>query len=49
MPIFAIDDRPLASGLLTHNVISKISIRDHTEVASLGICSMPYPVLLSLN
>ena len=49
VPIYTIDDRPLSSGLLTHDVISKIRIRDHSEIASLGICSMPYPVLLGLD
>ena len=49
IPIYTIDDQPLSSGLLTHDVISKISIRDHSEITTLGICSMPYPVLLGLN
>ena len=49
MPIYTIDDQPLASRLLTHNVIAKISICNHMEVTSLGICSMPYLVLLGLD
>ena len=49
IPIYTIDDQPLASGLLTHNVITQINIHDHTEITTLGICSMPYLVLLSLD
>ena len=49
MPIYSIDDQPLSLGLLTHNVVSQINIHDHTEVNTLGICFMPYTVLLSLN
>ena len=49
MPIFTIDDQPSSSGLLTHNMITQIDIHDHKEVTALGICSMPYPVLLSLD
>ena len=49
IPIYTIDNRPLSLGLLTHDVISKISIHDHSEIAILGICSMPYPVLLGLD
>ena len=49
IPIYTVDDRPLASGLLTHDVITQISIRDHTEITQLGIVNMPYPVLLGLD
>ena len=49
MPIFTIDNQPLSSGLLTHDVITQINIHDHKEVTTLGICSMPYPVLLGLD
>ena len=30
-------------------MITQIKIHDHTEITALGICSMPYPVLLGLN
>ena len=49
MPIFTIDNQPLSLGLLTHDIIMQIKICDHTEITTLGICSMPYPVLLGLN
>ena len=49
VPIFTIDDQPLSSGLLTHDVITQIDIRDHKEVTALDICSMPHPVLLGLD
>ena len=49
VPIFTIDDQPLSSGLLTHDMIMQINIHDHKEVTALGICSMPYPVLLGLD
>jgi hypothetical protein len=39
----------LASGLLTHDVITHLKVRDHAEVIRLGIVSMPYPVLLGLD
>ena len=47
--LFTIDDRPLTSGLLTHDVISQLKVRDHTEIIRLGIVSMPYSVLLGLD
>ena len=49
MPIFTINDQPLSSGLLTHDMITQIDIHDHKEVTNLGICSMPYLVLLGLD
>ena len=49
VPIFTIDDRPLVSGLLTHDVIAQLKVRDHAETIRLGIVSMPYPVLLGLD
>ena len=49
MPIFTIDDQPLSSGLLTHDMITQINICDHKEVTNLGICSMSYLVLLGLD
>ena len=49
VPIFTVDDRPLSSGLLTHDVITQVKVRNHTEIIRLGIVTMPYPVLLGLN
>jgi hypothetical protein len=49
IPIYAIDHRPLNSGLLTHDVIASLKVRDHSEKISLGIVQMPYPVLLGLD
>ena len=49
IPIFTIDNQPLVLGLLTHDVITQLKVRDHTETIQLGIVSMPYPILLSLN
>ena len=49
MPIFTIDDQPLSLGLLTHDIIMQIKICDHTEITTLGICSMSYLVLTGLG
>ena len=49
VPIFTVDDRPLSSGLLTHDVITQAKVRNHIEIIRLGIVTMPYPVLLGLN
>ncbi|GLB42514.1 hypothetical protein LshimejAT787_1105290 [Lyophyllum shimeji] len=49
IPIYTIDDRPLTSGLLTHDVITQLKVCDHSERIQLGVVSMPYPVLLGLK
>lgn len=49
IPIFTIDERPLSSGLMTHDVKTSLRMRNHSELISLGVVTMPYPVLLGLN
>ena len=49
MPIFTINDQPLSSDILIHDVIMQIKICNRTEITTLGICSMPYLVLLGLD
>ncbi|KAB5587599.1 Transposon Tf2-1 polyprotein [Ceratobasidium theobromae] len=48
--IHMIDGCPLLSGALTHKVSTSLSIANsHFKHLLLGVVSMPYPVLLSLN
>ena len=49
IPIFTIDNQPLVSGLLTHDMITQLKVHDHTKTIWLGIVSMPYPILLGLD
>jgi hypothetical protein len=49
IPILAIDNRPIASGLVTQDVVSNLSIHSHSEVLSLAVVSVPYPVILGLD
>jgi Reverse transcriptase (RNA-dependent DNA polymerase)/RNase H-like domain found in reverse transcriptase/Integrase zinc binding domain/Retroviral aspartyl protease len=49
IPIMAVDDRPIASGLITHDVITHISVADHKEVRPLAVVSVAYPIILGLD
>ena len=48
-PVYTIDDCPLTSGLITHDVAACLKVRQHSEVICLGVVSVPYPVILGLN
>ena len=49
VPVTAVDNRPIASGLVTHDIIADLSIDKHTEVIALGVVSVSYPIILGLN
>ena len=45
----AVDDCPIASGLVTHEVAASLIVRSHSESISLGLVSVPFPVILGLD
>ena len=49
IPILAVDDRPIASGLVTQDVIANISIETHAETFPLAVVSVAFPVILGLD
>lgn len=49
VPVTAVDDRPIASGLVTHDVITELTIDKHAEVIALGVVSVSYPIILGLD
>lgn len=49
IPIRAVDDRPIATGFVTHDIITSLHVHEHSENISLGIVSVPYPVILGLD
>ena len=49
VPVYTIDNHPLTSGLLTHDVITQLQVREHSEIIKLGIINMKYPILLGLD
>lgn len=48
-PVMAVDDRPIASGLVTHDVVTQLTVEQHSEIISLGVVSVSYPVILGLD
>ena len=44
-----VDDHPIASGLITHDVVTQISVSDHKEIRSLTIVSVAYFIILDLD
>ena len=49
LPITAVDNRPIASGLVSQDVISCLKVRDHSERISLAVVSVAYPIILGLD
>lgn len=49
IPITAVDGRPIATGLVTHDVVTSLRLQAHSEVISLGVVSVRYPVILGLD
>ena len=49
IPILAVDDRPIASGLITQDVIACLSVDSHTETRPLAVVAVGYPVILGLD
>lgn len=48
-PVTAVDDRPIASGLVIHDVVTQLTVDKHSEVISLGVVSVSYPIILGLD
>ena len=49
VPIMVVDDRPIASGLITQDVITNISIGSHSETWALAVVAVSYPIILGLD
>ena len=49
IPIMAVDDRPIASGLVTQDVLTNLLIDSHDETIVLSIVSVSYPIILGLD
>ena len=49
VPIMAVDDRPIASGLITQDVITTIAVGSHSETRPLAIVAVGYPIILGLD
>ena len=50
VPITAVDDRPIATGFVTHDVVASVRIKSHSETLTLGVVSgIPYPLILGLD
>lgn len=48
-PVYTVDNRPLTSGLVTHDAITNLRVQTHSENIRLGVVSMPYPIILGLD
>lgn len=49
LPVLAIDNRPLVSGLMTHDTVLRPSTGSHHEMLRLGLITCPYPVILGMD
>ena len=49
IPIMAIDDRPIASGLITQDVVANISVSSHSETRALAVVTVGCPIILGLD
>ena len=49
IPIMAVDDRPIASGLVTQDVLTNLLVDSHDETIVLSIVSVSYPIILGLD
>ena len=49
VPILAVDDRPIATGLITQDVTTQLTVQNHIEMISLSIVSVSYPIILGLD
>lgn len=48
-PITAVDNRPIASGLVSQDVISCLQVLDHSEHLALAVVTVAYPIILGLD
>lgn len=49
VPIVAVDDRPIASGFITQDIITSLQVKGHQECIRLAVVSVHYPVILGLD
>ncbi|PIL28411.1 hypothetical protein GSI_08445 [Ganoderma sinense ZZ0214-1] len=49
VPILAVDNRPIASGLVEYDVVTSLTVQSHSENLALGVVEVPYPVILGLD
>lgn len=49
IPIMAVDDHPIASGLITQDVITLLMVNKHFKVLPLHMVSVGYPIILGLD
>lgn len=49
IPIKTVDGRPLASGFMSQELVTGLHVKDHYELAKLGIVSSQYPIILGLD
>ncbi len=49
IPILAVDDRPIASGLVTQDVLTELFVDKHAEHIALSVVSVSFPVILGLD
>ena len=49
VPIVAVDDRPIASGFITQDVVAALRIKGHSENIRLAVVSVHYPIILGLD
>ncbi|KAG5634163.1 hypothetical protein DXG03_006273 [Asterophora parasitica] len=45
----AVDDCPIASGLITQDVLANLSIGSHLETKALAVVTVGYPIILGLD
>ena len=49
IPIVAVDDRPIATGLVTQDILTNLAVDSHEEVISLNVVAVSYPIILGLD
>ncbi|KAF8834916.1 hypothetical protein BDN67DRAFT_867249, partial [Paxillus ammoniavirescens] len=49
IPIMAVDDCLIASGLITQDVVANITVGTHSETRPLAVVSVGYPVIPGLD
>lgn len=49
VPIMAVDERPIASGLITQDIVATLSVDKHSEILPLAVVSVGYPIILGLD
>lgn len=49
MPVYTVGSRPLVSGSVTYQVLTRLNLRAHSENIALGVVQVSYPVILGLD